>query len=106
MHELAQRLRHGVRTHDFVGRIGGDEFVAICTEADAQAASTVAERVLELAREPIDVGGTEVRVSVSVGATVFSPDDGRRPTADELLNRADDAMYESKAAGKDQLHVG
>ncbi|BDV29590.1 sensor domain-containing diguanylate cyclase [Microbacterium terricola] len=102
---LAERFRDGVRTGDSVGRIGGDEFVAICPAADTVAATTIAQRILQLAREPIATAHGALELSISVGASVYSPDAGSPPTADALLNRADDAMYSSKAAGKDQALV-
>lgn len=103
---LAHRLCGAVRTGDPVGRIGGDEFVAICADADAGGAATIAERILETAREAIPTGAGDIRISVSIGAAIYDPRAGVRPTTDVFLNRADDAMYSSKAAGKDRFQVG
>ena len=103
LRELAARLRAGVRSGDVVGRIGGDEFVAICPDADIAAAESIAERILALMREPVDVGGRRVSASVSVGISLFQPDGGAPPTGEELLIRADAAMYASKGAGKDRF---
>lgn len=103
LRELANRLRASVRTEDVVGRIGGDEFVVICADADFTAAGAIAERVLAVAREPIDAAGFPVTVSVSVGVATYRPDRDQRPTADEMLIRADGAMYASKDAGKDRV---
>jgi diguanylate cyclase (GGDEF)-like protein/PAS domain S-box-containing protein len=103
LRELATRLRAGVRTGDQVGRIGGDEFVAICADADVAAAESVAARILAMMREPIDVGGHELFASVSVGISLFRPDGGTAPSGEDLLIRADRAMYESKGTGKDRF---
>jgi len=100
---LANRLRAGVRAGDVVGRIGGDEFVAVCPDADSAAAESIAERILALMREPIDVNGRAVSASVSVGISMFHPDRGAPPTGEELLGRADAAMYRSKGTGKDRF---
>ncbi len=104
LRELAQRFRDHVRADDVVGRIGGDEFVVICHAAGVDAGASVAERVLIGARDPMsDPPG--LHVSVSVGAATFTPLMGDVPTADDILNRADDAMYTSKARGKNQLNL-
>ncbi|MET0886859.1 MAG: sensor domain-containing diguanylate cyclase, partial [Mycetocola sp.] len=102
---LAERFTHGIRSGDVIGRIGGDEFIAICHAADADTAASVAERILALAREPIEIGGAPIAVSVSAGAAVYTPGADARPTNDALLNRADDAMYSSKAAGKNRIRL-
>lgn len=102
---LAHRLAHSVRADDVVGRIGGDEFVAICTRADAEIAAGIGERILEHCREPIETPSGVVSVSVSIGLSSFDPGSERTPTADDLLVRADGAMYVSKDAGKDRVSV-
>jgi diguanylate cyclase (GGDEF)-like protein len=103
--ELAARLRDGVRSGDVVGRIGGDEFVAICAGADEAAATAVAERILAIAQEPILADEAVISASVSVGISLYRPDVGARPTAEQLLVRADGAMYESKRTGKRRATV-
>ncbi|WP_109211360.1 MULTISPECIES: diguanylate cyclase [Microbacterium] len=100
--ELASRLHAGVRAGDIVGRIGGDEFVAICPGADALAVEAIAERLLELCRTPIAVPDGIVAASVSVGSSLYRPDVDPHPSAQQLLVRADAAMYDAKRAGKDR----
>lgn len=100
--ELAIRLRAGVRSEDVVGRIGGDEFVAICANTDEVGATTIAERILRLTQEPITVGAGSISASVSVGISMFHPRLHPSPTPEQLLVRADRAMYESKGAGKNR----
>lgn len=102
---LARRLTESVRAHDIVGRIGGDEFVAICPGADAEVAAGIGERIRANARDAIQTLAGEVGVSVSIGLSCFDPASDRVPTADELLVRADGAMYVSKDAGKDRVSV-
>ncbi len=102
---LAGRLRDSVRVGDTLGRIGGDEFVAVCRSADAPAAEAVAERILEVCRAPMVLPGAVVEVSVSIGIALFDPSVDAPPASDQLLVRADAAMYASKRAGKNRLSV-
>jgi diguanylate cyclase (GGDEF)-like protein/PAS domain S-box-containing protein len=102
---LAQRLRDAVRVEDVVGRIGGDEFIAVCSNADADAGASIAERIRAQAREPVLAAAVAVQVSVSVGLAVFDPATDDRPTPDQLLIRADGAMYVSKETGKDRVSI-
>jgi diguanylate cyclase (GGDEF)-like protein len=100
---IADRLRTGTRAHDVVGRMGGDEFVVICSDSDSRDAAAIADRILETTRQPIAVAGASVTVSVSAGIALYRPGSDPRPTGDQLLNRADAAMYRSKGNGKDQV---
>ncbi|GAA3635036.1 hypothetical protein GCM10022200_17870 [Microbacterium awajiense] len=100
---LAERLSASLRATDVVGRMGGDEFVALCADTDVAAAEQVAERVLELCREPIVVPSGVISASVSVGIDVYRPGlDGVR-NAPQMLMHADAAMYDSKRGGKDRF---
>jgi diguanylate cyclase (GGDEF)-like protein len=101
--EIAERLHASVRRGDIVGRIGGDEFVAVCANADAEAAGLIAERILAVTRAPIAVDDGVVSASVSVGVSVYRPGTDVRPTSTRMLARADAAMYTSKRSGKDRV---
>lgn len=103
--ELAARLRQGVRGEDVIGRIGGDEFVAICANADIAAASSIAHRILEITGSPIPVPAGVISASVSVGVAHYQPSADPRPTAANLLVRADGAMYQSKGSGKNRVTI-
>lgn len=103
LREVSRRLRDAVRQHDTVGRLGGDEFVAICEEADLAAAASIADRIRLAIRQPIDDLPAELPVSASVGVAMYMPHEDEPPTFDHLLNLADHAMYEGKAAGKDRV---
>ncbi|MBC7621725.1 MAG: CHASE domain-containing protein [Candidatus Saccharibacteria bacterium] len=96
---VAQRLQSGVRPSDTVARLGGDEFVVALTPVHGRADSlTVLQRLLADIMRPIDLGmGAVVVVGSSIGVALFSADG---TTADELLIRADRAMFESKRAGR------
>lgn len=90
-----QRLQEQVRANDTAARIGGDEFVLLLTAVTDPAEITKAmERVLKAIEQPIDLGGGRVvRVSAAVGTAIY-PQDGTN--ANDLLRRADQAMYENK----------
>jgi diguanylate cyclase (GGDEF)-like protein/PAS domain S-box-containing protein len=94
LREVANRLLGSVRATDTVGRLGGDEFAVICEDAGADEALLVARRVLDAFGAPIPVGGEERRVALSIGIALAPPYD-----VDELVRRADEAMYRAKQSG-------
>ncbi len=97
--EVARRLRRNVRAGDPVARLGGDEFFAVVEDVhDVAPVERLAQKLLAAIAEPYDVGGgREVRVSASIGISLF-PDDAAG--ADALMKHADTAMYAAKEAGK------
>lgn len=104
--EVAYRLQAVVRASDIVARLGGDEFVVVLDELGhgEQHAATVAEsvgnKVLSALRQPYLLTGQETLVSASVGVCIFR---GDRDELDELLKRADTAMYQAKKGGRNAL---
>ncbi|MDP3822601.1 MAG: diguanylate cyclase, partial [Burkholderiales bacterium] len=91
------------RTLEAVGRLGGDEFVALLPEVvDERDAERVAQRILELMREPIFVGGQECFVTASVGIALF-PRDGT--SVADLMRNSDVAMYSAKGAGRNSASL-
>ncbi|MEK8048622.1 EAL domain-containing protein [Ideonella sp. DXS22W] len=91
------------RTLEAVGRLGGDEFIALLPEVGDEAdARRVADRILEAMRDPIFVGGQECFVTCSVGIAIF-PRDGQGVA--DLLRNADVAMYSVKNSGRDATAV-
>jgi diguanylate cyclase (GGDEF)-like protein/PAS domain S-box-containing protein len=96
----AQRIRECVRASDTVARMGGDEFVVLLAQLpDSMLASGLAQGMLDALRLPFDLDGQQVVVSGSIGVTLY-PDDAR--DGDGLLKNADQAMYVSKARGRNQ----
>jgi diguanylate cyclase (GGDEF)-like protein len=93
---VALRLRICLRTQDTPARIGGDEFVALLPDADEAGAVRVASRIVRAMQSPFDVDDAHLAVGVSIGIALF-PDHG--DSAEELLARADAAMYRVKEAG-------
>jgi len=95
---VAQRLADAVRLHDLVARFGGDEFVVFCPDITTEReAKHIADRLLEVLRDPVDLGERQVRVTASAGVLVSDAD--YRDT-EALIRDADVAMYQAKAAGK------
>jgi diguanylate cyclase (GGDEF)-like protein len=98
--EIAARVRGQVRDVDTVARYGGEEVVVILPETDEDGAVQAAERICDaVRRRPFgEPGEGAIDVTVSIGAAVF-PAHGASATT--LLRRADEALYEAKAAGRD-----
>jgi diguanylate cyclase (GGDEF)-like protein len=98
--EVGERSRQAMRASDTVGRIGGDEFMAILPEASLAGAFAVAEKLLESIARPYSIDNAEARVTVSVGIAMF-PEDGA--DAETLQRAADAALYEAKREGKNRV---
>jgi diguanylate cyclase (GGDEF)-like protein len=96
--QAAGLLTGAVRPEDMVARIGGDEFVVLCTDLDGLAAAeSIAERVSTALNVSLDLRGHEVFLSASIGLVVTETD--QRPAA-ELMRDADAAMYQAKQRGR------
>jgi diguanylate cyclase (GGDEF)-like protein len=102
---VAARLRVQVRKLDLAARIGGDEFGMLLDGMRHKTdASVVAERIIETLRRPIPIGDAMVTIGASVGvAVVDEPADAPEP--EELMRRADMAMYLAKRQGKNRFVV-
>ncbi|NQD36541.1 EAL domain-containing protein [Permianibacter sp. IMCC34836] len=97
LHEAAGRLQHSVRRTDMLGRLGGDEFVLLMEMShNISDAELVAEKIIEVLREPFRVGEKNFFIGASIGISRY-PDDGHDFA--ELLRKADAAMYNAKALG-------
>lgn len=99
--EVANRLTASVRGEDLVGRLGGDEFVAVLAHIHGEEdASMIASHILDHLGKPYLAEGIELRVSPSIGISLF-PQDGDR--VEELIKRADMAMYSAKQSGRNNF---
>jgi EAL domain-containing protein (putative c-di-GMP-specific phosphodiesterase class I) len=95
---VAGRLRAGLRESDTVARFGGDEFALVLEEfSDVRDVGHVAGVVLDSVGQAIDVGGREIFTTPSIGISIY-PDDGTQ--AEQLMMRADQAMYGAKNRGR------
>ena len=94
--EAARRLRTATRDSDTVARIGGDEFVLLAEDvSDVADCASLANRVIQVLAQPLEVQGHQVTLSGSVGVALY-PEHGDRM---KLVQNADAAMYTAKRAG-------
>jgi len=98
LQNVARRLQQTLREGDTVSRLGGDEFVVVLPSLEhPKAAEKVALKLVEALAPPFDLGGQELRVSASIGISLF-PEDGM--DTETLLRNADSAMYHAKEMGR------
>ena len=97
----AERLGRCVRESDTVARLSSDEFVLLLSGA-APASHAEMQRILDAVSQPLELDGRELYVTASLGSSVY-PDDGE--DADELLQKANTAMYRSKGLGRNMFHA-
>ncbi len=95
--ETAQRLTRAVRDEDTVSRLGGDEFILLLPNSDADGAAHVAQKAIEAMAAPYRAGGNELVLTLSIGIAMY-PADGLNTEA--LVQCADVAMYKAKADGR------
>src|SRR5690554_2207557 len=105
---LTARLEANVRLEDTVARLGGDEFVVLLSGLEGKRAQVirqvrqVAEQLRAHLAEPMEVEGHSLHVTASIGIALI-PDHGASP--DDLLKRADIALYRAKDSGRNRLHM-
>ena len=106
--EAAQRMQQLLRAEDSVARIGGDEFIVLLprlsqVRAEAEAEGRlVGEKICAALAAPFDVAGKQLHISASIGIVLFPDQD---LDSDELIAKADSAMYKAKHRGRNQLVV-
>ncbi|MEX8500485.1 EAL domain-containing protein [Leptothrix ochracea] len=104
--EVADRLRQSVHASDTISRLGGDEFVILLghlsesVEDAAAQAAVIGDQLISRLAEPYVLGSHIHRSSASLGITLFC---GNTVSVDEILKRADMAMYQAKSAGRNTL---
>jgi len=99
LRDLASFLRGHMRSIDFCGRWGGEEFLIVCPNTSGEAASTIIDR-LRAAATDTGLSGV-IPVTLSFGIATLCPGE----TAEQLLRRADRALYEAKRSGRDRVVV-
>lgn len=101
---VVETCRSGLRQSDILGRLGGDEFVLLLPETGLEGARRMASRLRQrVAGLNPDEIGINRGLSLSVGLTLLRPED---QTLDDLLHRADQALYQAKDSGRDQVSEG
>ncbi len=98
---VAKRLRSTIAASDFVARMGGDEFLVVTQHDEAEPnAQTIAKRLAEHLKQPIQLGDSSYTITCSIGVAAYPHNGG---TMSELLRAADIALYEAKARGRDSI---
>ncbi len=95
--EVGARLKSVLRESDTVSRLGGDEFILVQPDADAQAAAKIVDKLLEAITLPYQVEHYALIVTASIGIAIY-PHDGE--SLESLLRSADTAMYRAKEGGR------
>jgi len=103
--ELARVLRNGSRSSDLIARFGGEEFVILLPNCKQDEAAIVAEKIRHaVAGRGVDLGGgRRLHFTISLGVAELDP--GVEESVDAMLNRADQALYQAKRAGRNQVCV-
>jgi len=99
---VAAVIKSGLRPGDIVGRYGGEEFVAIVAGAGPESARLVAERLRQAVEEMHPPSPGPSRVTISIGTTVYDPRQ-LEETPQELVHRADLALYAAKRGGRNRV---
>jgi diguanylate cyclase (GGDEF)-like protein len=108
LQESARRLTRSTREADTVARLGGDEFVVMLEELSdlpeeaAARAKMIAEKILAVISQPYLLAGHQCFITSSIGITIIG---NRQENPDEVLQQADIAMYQAKAAGRNTLRL-
>ncbi|WP_305790269.1 putative bifunctional diguanylate cyclase/phosphodiesterase [Symbioplanes lichenis] len=105
LNAVAVALRAVIRAGDTAGRLGGDEFAVVLTQLPGpSAAERIAQRLVDALRTPVILGDRVLAVEASIGVALHSPGDPAGD-GDELLRRADTAMYTAKRSGRGRYQV-
>lgn len=101
--EVARRLINVVRSDDTVSRLGGDEFVLLLSEIQTMdEVDMLLSRILEEMARPYQIGQLTLKISASIGSTIYPFDSSDNDT---LLRHADQAMYQAKQCGRNRFHL-
>jgi len=99
----AKTIMRNLREDDFIGRWGGEEFIAVISHMDRKNLLATAEKLRNLiASLDLTVAGVKVKSTISIGATIAKKEDDM----DSLVRRSDRIMYESKNAGRNMVTIG
>jgi diguanylate cyclase (GGDEF)-like protein len=100
---VAQRLKEQTRAGDTVCRLGGDEFVLLLGDlTEIEECTQTIERLLAALGKPYPLGPQPMRITASIGMTIYPFDDA---DADTLMRHADQAMYVAKQSGRNRFHL-
>ncbi len=101
--ETVRRLQKNLRSEDYLGRMGGEEFLILLPDTDIQQAQVLAQRIREeFASHPMVLLEQHRSITLSGGITLLSASDN---IFDDMLRRADDAMYTAKVLGRNRMQL-
>ncbi|MBU9722390.1 sensor domain-containing diguanylate cyclase [Bacillus alkalicola] len=100
--EVVRRLNESIREEDLVARLGGDEFIIVFEETNKAEIEDIANRIIENIALPYTLNDKEVKISLSIGISMY-PDDGE--DKETLIDNADKAMYFAKNKGKNNYKM-
>jgi two-component system, cell cycle response regulator len=104
--EVSRRLVEAVRSYDYVGRYGGEEFLIVLEECAATDLDATAERVRRhIAECPVDTGPVQVSVTISLGLVCAIADGPDSLVPEDLVRAADAALYCAKANGRNRAET-
>ncbi len=104
LRETSQRLKNVLRQYDSIGRYGGEEFLIVVPGTLEGELCDLAERLrLAVATDPIRIGETELRITLSIGAAIVPP---RAKMPASILAIADEALYDAKRFGRNRVCMG
>jgi diguanylate cyclase (GGDEF)-like protein/PAS domain S-box-containing protein len=102
LQQAAQRMREVLRHSDYIARLGGDEFVVLQPNMPStQAGADLANKIIKVLSRPFDISGHEVQIGGSIGIAVCPHD---ASDLDQLMKKADLALYRAKEEGKGKYH--
>jgi diguanylate cyclase (GGDEF)-like protein len=102
--EIAYRLTQSARSREYIGRYGGEEFLAIISPYNQEGAIKAAERFrAAIASEAINAGQTSVPVTISLGVAIATNE--AELDENSLLRRADEALYQAKHKGRNRVEI-
>lgn len=103
LREVAKAIHAAARKHDSVSRVGGEEFLLVCQNAETGTAFLAAERLRKMVKAlKITVAGTEILATVSIGVAHREP---AMKDPDEMVRHADQALYAAKRGGRDHVRL-
>ncbi len=100
LRECVRRVQSVLRPYDSIGRLGGEEFLIVLPTPSSACPISAFQRIRRImADTPFEAGGTELTVTVSQGMAAWTPGDG----VDDLLRKADEALYRAKRCGRNRV---
>jgi len=100
---IAKTLSHNMRSSDFAGRWGGEEFIMVTSQSELSDLNQIGRKMLSLIRHSsVEMSSGVLQVTVSIGGTLARVGDN----PDTLISRSDNLMYQSKKEGRNRITLG